>query len=215
MTIPTFLENPSIPPNITILYLKWERENCVSFIINFHIMPKQQICLSNTINLISLWFVSICISDLGPGTEYVLRTTHRNSDILDTIPAVSTLCIDARTLCHCTRCPCARSSPNIIRYPACGLLAWMSDTRASSSSSVKSLYRSLTENPQSFIRLCSVHLETPTKFAMHFTDRPRLRSSYTYPWILQLWGGHYFLSPGKLLYMFPCHFAQRQGDAPQ
>ncbi len=54
----------------------------------------------------------------GLGTEYVLRATHPNCVSLEIMPALSTRCIDARILSHCTLCPIDYRKPFTILYPA-------------------------------------------------------------------------------------------------
>ena len=120
----------------------------------------------------SLWLVSICTRYLGHGTEYVRLITHPSWVILDSIPTLSTRCIDAFTRSHWSRCPCAFRVPFTNLYPACGILSFISETRSSTSASVMALYIPLTERLLSAILLYSVAREIPTKLAIVTTGSP-------------------------------------------
>lgn len=118
----------------------------------------------------------MCTIYLGQGTVYVRLTTHPISVSLDKTPNVSTLCMDARTLSHWTRCPIACRVPLTMRYPELGILDFVSDTYASSSSSVKILKSPLTDGLSSFIRRNSVVRDTPINRAIPGTEYPSSRS---------------------------------------
>lgn len=123
----------------------------------------------------SLWLVSMCCRKCGPWTQYFRRTTQPILVILDKMPSVSTLCIGASSLVHCTWWPSASRHPLTIWYPAWGSLDLMALTSLSRASSVMVEYRLLTDMLYSCILLYMVLLETPRMSATHVAGRPRWR----------------------------------------
>lgn len=118
------------------------------------------------------WVYSWCLCAPCKGTLYFLQAIHLRVVILERTPTLATWCMDAHTLSHCTRCPCASRAHQTIRYPASGMEFLNSMTRASSSSSVHVLYKALTDNLFSVILLNCAARDTPSKFETNLTGSP-------------------------------------------
>lgn len=145
-----------MPPNMTMLYLvkkghglikKTEAEDNYPQIKNNsnNIYFKSCYIQMQWTHLMSLWLVSMCCRKCGPWTQYLRRTTQPILVILDKMPSVSTLCMEALSLVHCIWWPSASSHPLTIWYPAWGSLDLMALTSVSRASSVMVEYRLLTD----------------------------------------------------------------------
>ena len=92
-------------------------------------------------HLIRLWLLSICHSELGPGTQYVRRLISCFQRLLHR--SGSTLCMPSRSLCRGTQTPCAC---NMLRSKTCPQLGWRNwswPTSWSKLASEMSLYLSI------------------------------------------------------------------------
>lgn len=111
-------------------------QNCANCIHHFHCsfsLSYNNLILNLFLNLISLWFPSMCQRARGECTWYCLlliATVH-----LCQTPTGSVLIRDWRIRSLWTRCPWLWSRPLSIRMPMLGLLFWAAVTSSSSCSS--------------------------------------------------------------------------------
>lgn len=85
------------------------------------------------------WVYDWCLcaaENVAPWTQYFHRTTQPILVILDKMPSVSTLSIEALSLVHCTWWSSASRHPLTIWYPAWGCLDLMTLISVSRASSV-------------------------------------------------------------------------------